>query len=101
MSRSTIEAHPDRGRIEFDFRTFICSPLLPCTQLVERFEHQTDLLSVFGFRVRVLKASARRESGSRSCNEVPGGGKLDEGTFNIAESSSSTSSLEKLTANVN
>jgi hypothetical protein len=31
-------------------------------------------------------------------NEVPGGGKLDEGTFNIAEPSSRSSSLEKLTA---
>jgi hypothetical protein len=38
---------------------------------------------------------------ARSCNEVPGSGKLDEGTFKIAEPSSSTSNLEKLAADVN
>jgi hypothetical protein len=34
--------------------------LLLCTQLVERLEHQTDLFSVFGFRVHLLKPIHQR-----------------------------------------
>jgi hypothetical protein len=33
---------------------------LLCTQLVERLEHQTDLFSVFGFRVHLLKPIHQR-----------------------------------------
>ena len=36
------------------------SPVLPRTQLVERLEHQTDLLSVLGFRVHFLKPIHQR-----------------------------------------
>jgi hypothetical protein len=36
------------------------SPVLSRTQLVKRLEHQTDLLSVFGFRVHFLKAIHQR-----------------------------------------
>jgi hypothetical protein len=36
------------------------SPVLPRTQLVERLEDQTDLLSVFGFRVHFLKPIHQR-----------------------------------------
>ena len=36
------------------------SPVLPRAQLVERLEHQTDLLSVFGFRVHFLKPIHQR-----------------------------------------
>ena len=41
-------------------RWLISGLLLPCTQFVERFEHQNDLLSVFGFWVYVLQPIDQR-----------------------------------------